>query len=226
MSASDAEETRAALRAATTAARARMASSPSLAASERAARLARLDRLDALDEKDLQDAAKAGRVILPPGEDAETPFECTASGAFCTWSRAHLQKVIHRWRTNPEAAQADFSAHWFGSMPYAVFLMQPVFAGVVGLAYRRRHMLFGEHLVFAMHLHAFWFFALLAMLLLPDSVGIVLAAGVVAYTLFALRRVYGGRWGPTIARAALIATVYGVLLGLASLVIAAIAALH
>ena len=134
--------------------------------------------------------------------------------------------MIHRWRTDPDAARAEFSAHWFGSAPYAVFLMQPVFAGIVGLAYRRRRMLFGEHLVFAMHLHAFWFLAALAVLLLPSGSGFMLTLAVFAYTLLALRHVYGGRWAPTVGRAAFIACVYGVLLGIASLAITVLAALH
>jgi hypothetical protein len=224
---SGAQEARAAIRAATAAARARLASSPELSASARADRLARLDRLDSIDEREIEDAAKNHRVIVPEGVDAEKPFDCDAgSGRWCTWLRGEAQHVIHRWRTDPEGAQTEFSMHWFGSAPYAVFFMQPVFAGIVGLAYRRRRMLFGEHLVFTMHLHAFWFIAGLAWLLLPAGAGIYVALGVFAYTLLALRHVYGGRWLPTFGRATFIASVYGVLLGVASLVITILAALH
>ena len=45
--------------------------------------------------------------------------------------------------------------------PYAVFALLPVFAGIVMLAYRRQAMTYGGHFVFSMHMHAFWFIALL-----------------------------------------------------------------
>jgi hypothetical protein len=40
-----------------------------------------------------------------------------------------------------------------------------------------RRMYYGEHLVFALHVHSFWFFLALAMTLLPDVIGQWLALG-------------------------------------------------
>ncbi len=44
-----------------------------------------------------------------------------------------------------------------GVAPYVIFLLLPVFAGIMMLTYRSRRMTYGEHVVFSLHLHAFWF---------------------------------------------------------------------
>lgn len=57
-------------------------------------------------------------------------------------------------------------------------------------------------------MHAFWFLALLPLSLLPE---VALAAGLLvlpAHGLWALQRVYGGRWWATLARAMVVAAIY------------------
>jgi hypothetical protein len=88
-----------------------------------------------------------------------------------------------------------------------MFLMLPVFAGVVALAYRRRRRLFGEHLVFVMHGQAFAFLltAVLALATPTRDGGLALFV-MPFYGFVAMRRVYGGRRLPTLLRLLLVST--------------------
>jgi len=69
--------------------------------------------------------------------------------------------------------------------------------------------------VFALHVHAFWFAALL--LTLPGWWPLTTLAvlGVPAYTLLAMKRVYRGRLWPRLLRAGLVTALYGTTLLLA-----------
>jgi uncharacterized membrane protein len=51
------------------------------------------------------------------------------------------------------------------------------------------------------------------------------AAAVPVYTLLAMRRVYGGRWGPLLLRAGVVGTLYGMTLALALAGVALVALL-
>ena len=102
-----------------------------------------------------------------------------------------------------------------GNVGGAMFVLLPSFALWLRLAYWNRGLRYTEHLVFALHIHAFWFLALvLAMSNVPWLVGITFVA-VPWYTLAAMRRVYGGRRWPRLLRAALISVLYGITLMLA-----------
>jgi len=97
----------------------------------------------------------------------------------------------------------------------AMFVLLPGFALWLKLAYRNRHLRYTEHLVFALHVHAFWFVALL--FTLPDW-GLLTALALLAvpvYTFLAMKRVYGGRAWPRLLRAALLSALYGTTLVLA-----------
>jgi len=94
-------------------------------------------------------------------------------------------------------------------MPYAVFALLPYFAALLALAYRRRGMTYGEHFVFSLHMHSFWFVVMLIGALAANAVAqVALAALTVAYGLWALRHVYGGRWLPTCLRGVFIGVLY------------------
>ena len=113
-------------------------------------------------------------------------------------------------------AQERFLAHWGTAM----FLLVPMFAAWVQLAYRNRRMRYTEHLVFALHVHAFCFAAIALMIPLPTALS---AGGTLAlpiYALLAAQRVYGGRWWATVLRNAAVAMAYGLTLSLAMAVVA------
>jgi hypothetical protein len=86
-------------------------------------------------------------------------------------------------------------------IPRAMFLLLPLFAGLVAFARRPSRRTYPQHLIFALHVHAAWFwgFALAAVgsaVVANPTVDSVLSALSIAYALgylvLALRTVYGG----------------------------------
>ncbi len=94
----------------------------------------------------------------------------------------------------------------------AMFVLLPAFAFFCWVAYWNRRLRYTEHLVFALHLHVFWFVMLGLMLTGQGWLAGVAALLTPTYTLFAMRRVYGGRWWPRLLRAAAISVFYAVAL--------------
>ncbi len=96
----------------------------------------------------------------------------------------------------------------------AAFVLLPAFAFGLALLFRSRGLHYTEHLVFALHLHAFWF--LLAALMMLGIEVLVWAglAMVPVYALLAMRRVYGGRWWALLLRGGLLGTVHGLFVAL------------
>jgi len=111
-------------------------------------------------------------------------------------------------------------------LPRLMFLLLPAFALIQAVLYRRSGRLYAEHLVFALHFHAFSFLvlpldALLNMYLrahLTPPVGVLTVAAVVitgvvelsvvVYLHMALRRAYGGSWLGTVTRTVVLVSGY------------------
>jgi hypothetical protein len=131
------------------------------------------------------------------------------------WLCKRIQRRIdidHKaWRGAVEQLQERFFANLGG----ALFVLLPSFALWLKIAYFNRRLRYTEHLVFALHLHAFWFVAL--GLTLAGQTWLTLPAllAVPVYTLMAMKRVYGGRRWPRLLRAATVAMLYGVTLVMA-----------
>src|SRR6059058_3391673 len=97
-----------------------------------------------------------------------------------------------------------------------LFVLLPLFAGIVALFYRGRK--YPEHLYFAIHLHAFIFLALAVAALakfseLPAVAAVTSAIAICwipVYAALAFRRVYGGSLGKTLAKEVAIGAIYGV----------------
>lgn len=151
--------------------------------------------------------------------------DCLEQRSACAWSDrlgARLQLQFAKAADAPQATQQRLVA----MAPYTVFLMLPVFAAIVQLAYRSRRMNYGAHFVFSLHMHSFWFVALLAMSLLPDPMTGPLAGLTVGYGLWALQQVYGGRWWTTGLRAFVISVLYTVAFALGLIGVMALAVLR
>jgi hypothetical protein len=129
-----------------------------------------------------------------------------------TWFCKRLEA---RLDTDPKGLQREVEAlpgRFISNLGGAMFFMLPFFALLHRLVYWNRRLHYTEHLVFALHLHAFWFLCLL-LTLLPYTGPAVLAAVLVpAYALAALRRVYGGRWHWLGLRASVVSIVYALAL--------------
>lgn len=110
-----------------------------------------------------------------------------------------------------------FVSHW-GS---AMFALLPLYALLLKLVYIDRRMRWSEHLVFALHLHAFIFaMVLLQLVPLPWVKGLALVAMPV-YSVIALQVVYGGRWWATTLRVMALGNLYLMTLSFAMAIVAA-----
>ncbi|MBL8517373.1 MAG: DUF3667 domain-containing protein [Betaproteobacteria bacterium] len=136
--------------------------------------------------------------------------ECDSFGAFCAKIKSYLS-----------AKYGDITVREFGHRlkermislaPYAVFMLLPVFALMTRVLYWRRGLYYAEHLIYALHVHAFAFLLLLTVALLPEVLTTwVMLAGMVYFWL-AMRNVFGGRWWMTTIRYATLGMAYPVLM--------------
>ncbi|HEU4997071.1 MAG TPA: hypothetical protein VFT29_19780 [Gemmatimonadaceae bacterium] len=123
-----------------------------------------------------------------------------------------MRPMLTKTIDDPNAVKAGM-LRW---APRMLVALLPAYAAILALFCRRRN--YPEHLYFAIHLHSFVFAALTLANLFKFShvfviglvTGLAASAWIVLYSLIALRRVYGGTIGGTLARAIGIMTLYGV----------------
>jgi hypothetical protein len=126
-------------------------------------------------------------------------------------------------RTGEERGEAfaDLVRNAIGQLPTVMFLLLPVFALLLKLIYVRRDWFYSEHLVFALHTHAFAFLVFAgAVVLLWAGVGTawagvtasLLTLGIPLYFFVAQKRVYGQGWMKTAVKALLLGWMYSFLL--------------
>ncbi len=91
---------------------------------------------------------------------------------------------------------------------YVSFALLPGFAFGLWLLFRSRGLRYTEHLVFALHLHAFWFLLAAAAMVGGEWIGLACLLGAPVYWWLAMRRVYGGRWWALVLREAVLAVAH------------------
>jgi hypothetical protein len=112
-----------------------------------------------------------------------------------------LQRVDRFEKLGPDGPRL-LATNMAGALPKALVLLLPIFALLLKLFWRKFY--YAEHLVFALHYHAFALLLLTPGSLLPGAAGnsangIALMACLV-YLFLALRRVYGGGIGRTLLK--------------------------
>ena len=152
-----------------------------------------------------------------------------AGAFFCeglpTWACKRIQRRID---IDPKQMQDEVESikdRFLRNLGGAMFVLLPAFALWLKLSYRNRRLLYTEHLVFALHVHAFWFVALAFTLPGWGPLTALAFLAVPVYTLMAMKRVYGGRLGPRLLRAGLVSALYGTTLTLALAGVAVVAVL-
>jgi hypothetical protein len=113
-----------------------------------------------------------------------------------------------------------------GTMPKAMFIFLPLVAFLHMLMYWRPRHRYVEHLLFFLHLHAFFFSVMIPVLLLAaaaeawprldplrDHVSLVFWSCAV-YTVLAMRRVFARGWAATVFKASALFFVYMIVLGI------------
>jgi hypothetical protein len=142
---------------------------------------------------------------------------------FCEGLPPWLCKRIERRVTLDEKGLArevqEIGSRFVSNAGMAMFVLVPLFAALLKLLYLNRGLRYTEHLVFALHVHTFWFLALA--LMLPDLAWLSAAAwtAIPVYTIWAMRTVYRGRWWPRLLRSALLALLYFVALVFALVIV-------
>lgn len=95
----------------------------------------------------------------------------------------------------------------------AMFLLLPLFAGLLKIVYFSRHMRWTEHLIFTLHLHAFWFAMLIVQL-----TGFPAIIAIPIYSAVAAHKVYGGSRWSTFYRWVGLSIAYGLIMSLTLMV--------
>lgn len=143
-------------------------------------------------------------------QKASINFQCKPGSTGCTMLKKRLQEKF-QGRTNGQVLD-DLKHGMVANVPYVLFLMLPLFAALTKLLYVTRGLYYGEHVVYALHIHAFTFFGLLIAALVPDFLVSWVIGLIAIYYLIAMKRFFVGSWFTTILRYGVIATVYPILL--------------
>lgn len=150
---------------------------------------------------------------LAPGTRQEWAENLRPSEPSSLLTRGLARKVDQLGHLPPRDALRAVLADMLRYAPHAMFVLLPVFALLLKLLYIRRGRYYAEHVVFALHLHAFFFVLFTLMLILPwEFVDLVLATWLVLYTWLAMKHVYGQSWFRTTAKWVVLGLSYSVLL--------------
>ena len=204
---------------------------------------------DAKPAGNAADGQAAAGASAPPGEDADAGDDDDATLSFNgkpwdpvtnpltvswwpdfanRWLNAQVgrgKKNIERMRTDQEA----FKNAYLGAMPATLFVLLPVFALMLKIAYVFKRRLYMEHLLVALHSHAFLCLALLLVFLVmalqrwlaPDAgalhgvftwIEILLWCWMPLYLLLMQKRAYGQGWTMTLLKYSVLGFCYVVLL--------------
>ncbi len=192
--------------------------------------------------KQLREAASKGEPIPPPMDEQlsfgdkpwdpkSNPVHIPGAPAFAdTWFNDKIARAkgnLQRMKTDP----ASYKDAFLGAIPTALFVLVPLFALLLKVLYVFKRRLYMEHLVVALHSHAFMSLELLLIfatlgiqrLMSTDSFAAdaggwvmgLLIAWIPVYLLLMQKRVYAQGWTMTLLKFFVLGTVYSILLGLA-----------
>lgn len=161
-----------------------------------------------------EDSGRGKAVSLPENLSAQLPKTL----------RDGLARSNARWQQDNRAELRRILNYGLSLAPYAVLVSLPLFAALLKLLFWRQS--YGAHFVFAMHLHAAWYGLLLLSALTPWT-WLHFGAWVWGnlYPLLALRRVHKAAWWSTVGRAALLAVMHWVIIGIGLLTLFVMGAL-
>jgi hypothetical protein len=165
-------------------------------------------------ERALGKAVTGGFASLTPAERADLDREIEAQ----TWL---FRPMLRAFAEDYDGLMRRVSA----AVPRVLFVLIPALALILALFYRGRH--YPEHLYFATHFGAFVFIVLtietvadymqsVPAMALAQLLGAVV---ILIYLVMALRRVYGGTWLTTAAKAFGVAVIYGTMWSAATLAV-------
>lgn len=164
-----------------------------------------LDRLSASFKKAQDQIAAENRKNGKSGKSGDT--------GFTDWMLSRTMEAANTLARNPDAVNGPLTT-W---IPRALFLLLPLFAGLLALFHwrQRKDFFFVDHLVFSLNVHSFAFVVLiaavwLAQVLAGEIVGWLTLIALGAYLLLAMKRVYGQSWFWTGTKFAFLSFIYAV----------------
>jgi len=136
---------------------------------------------------------------------------------------AMIRERLDRFRgRTPQEAGATLFGEFMEHAPTMMFVLLPLFAGVMKLIYLRRKRFYVEHFVFALHVHAFVFLTLTASVFANEPVDSLLSLWMMIYIYWAMKRFYAQGWFRTLAKYCVLGFMYSMILGTAFIVTAAV----
>jgi hypothetical protein len=130
-------------------------------------------------------------------------FTCDLPGWLCN---RILERVV-KPKGELERRYSNLPTELFGHLSTAVFLLLPLFAFYLQLAYFKRT--YGEHFLFALHVHSLWFLVLLVLLLpMPQWIRWLLEGYLLVYGVVALHAVYRSAWRTTVLKGLAVGIAY------------------
>jgi hypothetical protein len=106
------------------------------------------------------------------------------------------ERLDHFRRMEPKVAVRQVISGFLGRVPQMMFLLLPIFAGMLMILYAGSGRFYVEHFVFALHVHASAFLIYLGMIGLVRWPGAVsaLLCWLLLYVYLAMKKVYGQGW--------------------------------
>ena len=152
---------------------------------------------------------------LPTDELVSFRADEAGDGGTPNWVSAARERASAAWGArSPEERTRHLLDNLVGTASKLLFLLLPIFGLLLALIFRKPRRFYVEHLVFAMHYHAYVFLLLIAGYFVPGMApALVLVA--LGYLVVALRTTYARSWMQTSFRALLLVGLYVVILLLA-----------
>lgn len=163
-------------------------------------------------------AARGAVVELDPGDDQNFQvggllglrFGVKDQKFFCEGLPVsmckRLEKRLAQGRGHLKQEILHVVTRSLNNLGLTMFFLLPAFALWLKLIFIDKRLRYTEHLVFALHLHAFWFAMLLLMLVPVEGLQLTATLASMGYPLVAIQRVYRTRWWSTLLRTSLLAT--------------------
>jgi hypothetical protein len=147
---------------------------------------------------------RSGYVRIDPKDRAGLADAPGKDGRFTHYMKQRVRKLDD---LGQEEATKQIAANMASMLPKALIVLLPIFALLLKLFWRKRY--YAEHMIFALHYHAFALLALTPGAAVEGDVatGIALLLCFV-YLFVALRRVYGGGRAMTFAKLAGLSSLY------------------
>lgn len=164
-------------------------------------------------------ATKLQTIAAPtadPSAQSERPgIQIERTGLEGTWlediTRARLTRLE---AMSPQDAGVELFTAGLEGLPVTMFVLLPIFAALLKLSMLGTGRYYVEHLAFSVHVHTFWFLALLTASVLSQLTEYfsLLLLVIPGYTVFALQHAYDASWGATLVRSIFVWGLYGMVL--------------